>query len=108
MLNVDEIQEEIEKLMTELEKVGPQWAKAKADKNYSDEMKRTILNVVRSASKAKTVAAREEEAYASEEYKKYLYRAFNVDVKYYRLEARKNYLETTIDAYRSLDRKSVV
>ena len=97
-----EIQEKIYALVSELDKLSDPWAKAKAKKNYSDEIKKVTLNLSKSGSEAKTAAGKEQEAYSSEEYKKYLWKAFEVDVEFYQLDAQKNKVEIELDCMRSL------
>lgn len=101
-MNPDEIQKEIIEIIEKLEELMPKWAKSKADKNYSDDMKKVQLSLAMSKSDAKTNAAKEQEAYASQEYKDYLFDAFKVDCIYYQNEGTKNTLESKLDALRSL------
>lgn len=101
-MNHSEIQDRIYKLIEDLDKLTPDWAKAKADKSYSDEMKKVVLNTAKSASDAKTAAEREQEAYTSEEYKKYLWKAFEVDGKFFELDGKKSLFEKELDSMRSL------
>ena len=102
MKRVDEIIAEIEETLEKLDMIIEEWAKEKAAKSYSDEMKKVTLNVCKSASNSKTNAGKEREAYNSEDYKKYLWKAFEVDVRFYQLDGRKTTLEKKIDALRSL------
>lgn len=97
-----EIQQRIFDLVDQLNEITPKWAKSKANKNYSDEMKKAVLNTVKSASNRKTVSAREEEAYASKEYTEYLWKAFKVDGEFYSLDGKRNLIEKELDAMRTL------
>lgn len=101
-MNYSEIQQKIYKLIDSLDAITGLWAKAKADKNYSDEMKKVSLGIAKSASEAKSESAREREAYASPEYKDYLMKAFRVDCEFYELDANKSKIEKELDAMRSL------
>jgi hypothetical protein len=101
-MNSEEIQQRIYTLVEKLDELFPKWAKAKADHNYATEMKQVTLNMEKSKSEAKTVAAREEVAYRSEAYKQYLYKVFEVDCEYYRLDGQKGLYEKELEAMRSL------
>ncbi len=101
-MTYDEIQQRIYGLIESLDKICSLWAKAKADKQYADDMKKVTLNVCKSASNAKSHADREQQAYASTEYKAYLKNAFKVDCEFYELDARKSRIERELDAMRSL------
>ena len=96
------ILQEIYSLVDRLDDLCVKWSKAKADKNYGDEMKQVTLNLEKAKSSSKTSAGREEEAYRSEAYKNYLYKVFEIDCVYYSLDAQKSLLEKKLDAYRSL------
>jgi hypothetical protein len=98
----DEITNRIYKLVETLDELMPKWAKAKADHNYCDEMKQVTLNMEKAKSPGKTSAAREEDAYRSEAFTKYLWKVFEIDCEYYSLEGRKGLMEKELDAMRSL------
>jgi hypothetical protein len=95
------ILQEIYSLVERLDKLIPLWAKSKADKNYCDEMKQVTLNMEKAKSNAKTNAKREEEAFISEAYTKYLWKTFEIDCNYYSLDGQKGLLEKKLDAMRS-------
>ncbi len=100
-MNSSEIITQIDDTLERLDLIIQDWAKAKADKNYSDEYKKIALNLAKSVSDQKTVSGKEQEAYTSEDYKKYLWKAFEVDTLFYQLEGRKTTLEKKVDALRS-------
>lgn len=95
------ILKEIYDLVERLDVLIPLWAKAKSDKNYCDEMKQVTLNMEKAKSNAKTNAKREEEAFCSESYTKYLWKTFEIDCNYYSLDGQKGLLEKKLDAMRS-------
>ena len=97
-----QLQTRIHQIVEDLDKMIPLWAKAKADHNYATEMKQVTLNMEKAKSEAKTVSAREEEAYRSEAYTKYLWKVFEIDSNFYSLDGRKGLLEKELDACRSL------
>jgi hypothetical protein len=101
-MTVDEIQERIYELVDKLNAHIPLWAKAKADHNYVTDMKLVVLNLEKKKSDKKTGTARDEDAYVSDDYKKYLWKAFEVDCDFYTKDGIKTILEKELDAMRSL------
>jgi len=101
-MNPDEIQQAIYDTFDKLEMIVDEYAKARADKNYCDEFKKVALNLAKSASESTTVAGKEQDAYTSESYKKYLWKSFEIDTLFYQLDGRKSALEHKLDALRSL------
>ena len=96
------IQNKIYELVERLDKLIPEWSKSKANHNYCTDMKAVVLNLEKKKSPQKTAIAREEDAYCSEEYKKYLWKSFEIDCTFYSLDGTKGLFEKELDAMRSL------
>jgi len=100
MDNSTDIQDKLDRFLVEYESNITAWAKAKALHEKSSDMKKVSLNVVKS-SLSGTNAAREMEAYASKEFADKQNETFTNACLFYSLDARKKFLEISIDVLRS-------
>ena len=94
-------EEQLDKCIEDLDKAYRELAFCQPDRDYSTEMKKTVLNMQKTASGATTEAGKERKAYCSEEWKEYLWQAFLTDVRYYKAVAEVKILEKRFDHLRT-------
>lgn len=99
--DANQIQEEIWACMDNLDLIIQEWSKARADYEYASEFKKVALALEKEKHEGSD-AERTRKALASDGYKKYLWRAFEIDCLYFQLDGRKNALERRLDGLRSL------
>ena len=102
MKDSKQIKEELEELMESLDKLVPDWAEAKANREKMDELKKVTLATIASHLEGGSEAERTRKSLTSKRYLEYVETSANASLEFYKLDGKKTLAEKKIEVLRSL------